>query len=89
MLAGNDVIDFKRSVIDCLRRPAIFSLVLCLLPNGPGKCRTHESGYETLRVLSLTPSVRRALDLRMESTVDDRPKACIWGVIRGISGGQG
>ena len=77
VLSAHDVVDLKRSVIGRLRYPAIFTAAMCPLPDQPGECRIHGQCYEMVRALSLTPSVRRALDLRMDITVAAVPNACI------------
>ena len=84
MLPGDDVVNLKGGVVGRLGHLAVFATALCPLPDQPRECRIHGRCQESVRVLSLMPSVRRALDFRMESRVAALPKACISSFSAGV-----
>ena len=86
VLLGTDVIDLERAVIELLRKLTVFTSAICPLPYLPDKRCIHAvSGtQDAVRFLGLIPSVRRALDLRIESRSPALPKANISSFSAGV-----
>ena len=76
MLSGPDVINLECTIVEFLGELTVFTAATCSLPYLPDKGCIHAVLIQEVAFfLSLTPSVRRALDFKIPSTSPALPKA--------------